>query len=265
MKRFLLSAILYVGAVISASSNAHDTWVQTSAAVVRPDDVVHVDFALGNHGNDHRDFKFASKLSTLDGAKVVVLPPSGKPTDLTSTLVDLGYAPKEGFWTGRYIVAEEGLHCIAHTLDKLHFTTRAIKSAKTYFLASKSLDKPLATTTDYSKPLGHPLELVLESHPILEAGPGKAISVRLLFRGKPLANQRVSFIPRGAQLSAEFDPEFERQTDAAGRCAYTPKEGNFVLVVTHLPAPDEKGEGYDKTHYGAALVLNVPQRCPCCE
>jgi uncharacterized GH25 family protein len=249
----------------SAMALAHDTWVQTSATIVRPDDVVHVDFGLGNHGNDHRDFKFASKLSSLDGVSLTVVSPVGKSTDVASQLVDLGYAAKEGYWSARYIPSEEGLHCVAHKLDKLHVTTRAIKSSKTYFLASKSLDKLPQPTADHAKPLGHPLELVLESHPVLNAGPGKEVAVKLLFQGKPLADQRVSFIPRGAQLAADFDPNYERKTDAEGRCRYTPKEGNFVLVVAHLPAPEEKGEGYEKTHYAATLVLNIPQRCSCCE
>lgn len=44
-------------------STAHDTWVETNTSVVRTGDVVHVDLKLGNHGNEHRDFKLASKIS----------------------------------------------------------------------------------------------------------------------------------------------------------------------------------------------------------
>jgi hypothetical protein len=75
----------------------------------------------------------------------------------------------------------------------------------------------------------------------------------------------VSFIPRGATLAEGFDADHERRTDAAGRCAYTPKEGNLLLVVAHLIKSDETGDGYDKTAYAATLVVDVPQRCPCCE
>jgi len=106
---------------------------------------------------------------------------------------------------------------------------------------------------------------VLESHPVLDSGPGREIAVRLLFKGEPLADQVVSFIPRGATLAEGFDPEHERKTDAEGRCAYTPKEGNLLLVVAHLVKPEETGAGYDKTAYAATLVIDVPQRCPCCE
>ena len=128
----------------------------------------------------------------------------------------------------------------------------------------KSLDSPAKLETTILEPLGHPLELVLESHPVLACGPGKPIKVQLLLKGKPLADHVVSFIPRGATLAEGFDAEHERKTDADGRCSYTPKEGTFVLVVTHHVDPEQKGEGYEKASYAATLVLDVPQRCPCC-
>lgn len=262
MKRLAFASVLLL--VSCAVGHAHDTWVQTGSSLVRVDDVVHVDFMLGNHGNEHRDFKLASKLSSLEGVKLDVIAPSGKATDLRSTLADLGYAPKEGFYSGRFIVAEEGLHTIAHTLDKLHGTTRAVKSAKSYFLSAKSLDKPGTEGKGFAKPLGHPFELVLANHPILDAGPGKKVEVQLLFNGKPLPGARISFIPRGVPLAEGFDKEYERNTDAEGRAAFTPREGNYYLIVAHHSSPDQKGEGYDKTSYSAVMVLNIPQICPCC-
>lgn len=260
----LLAACVLSPAVIP-TARAHDTWVQTTTSVVRPNDAVHIDFCLGNHGNDHRDFKLASKLGSMDGAAIDILAPGGKRTDLIPALVDLGYAPKEGYYSGRFIPSEEGLHCVAHTLDKLHRSTRAVKSSKTYFFVAEKLDALPAPTDTFASALGHPLEFVLESHPVLGCGPGKPIAVRLLFQGKPLADQVVSFIPRGAALAEGFDAEFERRTDTEGRCSFTPREGNLVLVVAHVMKPEEKGEGFDKTAYAATLVVNVPQRCPCRE
>lgn len=258
-------AIGLIIASVTSMTHAHDTWVQSSAAMVRPGDLVHVSLGLGNHGNNHRDFKFAGKLGSLEHATIEVIAPDGRRTDVIPAVVDLGYAPKEGFYSARHVVGEEGLHTVAHTLDTLHRTTRAIKSGKTFFLASESLDKPGKPDGNLPGPLGHPLELVLESHPVLTCGPGKPIAVQLLFKGAPLADQVVSFIPQGATLAEGFDAEHERRTDAEGRCSYTPKEGNLVLIVTHLVKPEEKGEGYDKTAYAATLVVDVPQRCPCCD
>lgn len=264
MNGTLRTIVTLAAVAFPAVGRGHDTWVQVSANAVRPDDVVHVDLLLGNHGNDHRDFKIAGKLGSLEGVTLDVLGPGGRKTDLLPGLVDLGYAPKEGFWSGRFVAADEGLHCVAHARDGIRHGSRGLKSGKAYFLVSESLDTPPVATKEFAQPLGHPLELVLKSHPVLASGPGQPIAVQLLHHGKPLADERVSFIPRGTTLKAGFDPDYERQTDAEGRCTFTPREGNLVLVVAHRTVPEERGEGYDKTSYSATLVLNVPQRCACC-
>jgi uncharacterized GH25 family protein len=244
---------------------AHDTWVEASQRLGRVGDVLHIDLFLGNHGNEHRDFKIAGKLASLDGATLEVIAPDGRRTDLLPAAVDLGFAPKEGFWSARFVPAGPGLHGVAHTRSGIHNRKRGIKSGKAYFLAADQLDAPPPGGLKHAEPLGHPLELVPETHPALGTGPGRAITVRLMFRGMPLADHRVSFVPRGATLAAGFDPRFERRTDAAGRCSFEPREGNLLLVVAHLEAPDETGPDFDRTVYAATLVLDVPQTCPCCE
>jgi uncharacterized GH25 family protein len=106
--------------------------------------------------------------------------------------------------------------------------------------------------------------LVPETNPVTPMGPGTPIRVRLLYKGKPLAGARVSFIPRGETLSKDFDGRYERKTDARGRAEFTPTEGNYYLVVAHWLEPKEKGEGYQSTKYSATLTVLVPQVCPCC-
>ena len=246
-------------------ASAHDTWVQASPRLVRPGDVVYADLFLGNHGNDHRDFKVAGKLASLEGTTLEVIAPDGSRTDLVPAAIDLGLAPREGFWSARHVPGESGLHCLAHTRVGTHLGKRGIKSGKTYFVATDTLDTPPAGGLPHAEPLGHPLELVPEVHPVLENGAGKNIVVRLLLRGEPLADHRVSFIPRGAVLADGFDPAYERRTDAAGRCRFEPREGNLVLVVAHLDAPEESGADFQRTVYSATLILDVPQRCVCCD
>ena len=58
--RFLFVATIMA---LSIPANAHDTWVEVNSAEVRLGQVVHVDLKLGNHGNNHRDFKLASKIT----------------------------------------------------------------------------------------------------------------------------------------------------------------------------------------------------------
>ena len=260
----LRGALFILVAALMTSAHAHDTWVQTNTGVVRVGDNIHIDLMLGNHGNEHRDFKLASKI-TLDGCNLAVIAPSGKKYDLKDRLIDVGYVPKEGFWTTRFAGAEPGLYTISHSRESLHGTSRGIKSGKAFFIFSPSLDKVSRDLKGFDKPLGHPLEIVPVTNPVAPMGPGQAIKVQVLYRGKPMQDARVSFIPRGAQLSEEFDETYERKTSADGLASFTPKEGNYVLVCVHHEEPQEKGPGYDATKYSATLTVFVPELCPCCD
>jgi uncharacterized GH25 family protein len=263
MTKYTLGGLAVLLSATAAS--AHDTWVQTNTNVVRPSDNVHIDLMLGNHGNNHRDFKLASKID-LEGCTLVVLAPDGKRYDLKDRLADVGYTPKEGYWTTRFAGAHPGLYLVAHTSDKVvnYAPTRSVKSAKTFFLVSKSLDNVQRDNPGFDKPLGHALELVPEANPVTPMGPDTPIKVRLLYKGKPLAGAQVSFIPRGATLTEGFDPRYERKTDAEGRASFTPAEGNYYLVVAHHLEPTEGGKGHTSTKYSATLTILVPQVCPCC-
>src|SRR5437660_12698227 len=91
---------LVTALAFAAAAAAHDTWVQTNTNVVRAGDNVHIDLMLGNHGNDHRDFKLASKID-LAGTTLEVWGPDGKRFDLKDRLADTGYTPKERFRPAR--------------------------------------------------------------------------------------------------------------------------------------------------------------------
>jgi uncharacterized GH25 family protein len=262
LTRFLFAALV----LYPAYAVAHDTWVQTNTNVVRTGDACHVDLLLGNHGNHHRDFKMAGKAS-LAHATLAVIAPGGKQYDLRPTLKDLGYAPNEGFWATRFVAPEPGCYVLAHTLDQVmsYAPVRAVKSAKACVVATASLDRVSAEQPGFDQVLGHALELVPLSNPVTPMGPGLPINVRLLFQGKPLAGETVSFIPRGEELAGEFDERFERKTDDEGRANFTPTAGNYYLIVAHREDVNAKGTGYDKTKYSATFTVFVPQQCPCCE
>lgn len=241
------------------AANAHDTWVEVNTPEVRTGNVVHVDLKLGNHGNDHRDFKLHS-LITLDNVKLAVRTACGCTFDLKPDLTETAYEPKQGYWTTPYVTTRPGLHVVSHELDTLHGTIRAIKSSKTYFVAGNdpaATKGPLATC---DAPLGHPLELVPITHPVTEASVGRPLRVRVLFEGEPLSDARVTFIPRGAELAEDFDPDFERKTDSAGEAEFTPTEATAYLIVVHHPQPNRSGDGYTMTHYGATLTVAVPAK-----
>ena len=244
--------------VIAVPVLAHDTWVEVNTPEVREGNVVHVDLKLGNHGNGHRDFKLHS-LITLDHVSLAVKAPCGCTTDLKPNLIGTAYEPKQGYWTTPYITSKPGLHVVSHELDTLHGKIRAIKSAKTYFVVGPDPSATKGPLMRCDRALGHPLELVPLTNPVTESGPGKPIRVRVLFEEKPLADARVTFIPRGQTLSEDFDDELERRTDANGEAEFTPTEATMVLAVIHHQEPERSGEGYDSTYYSATLTVAVPQ------
>ncbi|TVQ00648.1 MAG: DUF4198 domain-containing protein [Planctomycetaceae bacterium] len=256
-KTFLRSVLTHFTILVPilgvTSAHGHDTWVEVNTSEVRPGNLVHVDLKLGNHGNDHRDFKLHS-LITLDHASLSVVDPGGSETDLIPDLRPTAYEPKQGYWTGRFHPKKPGLHAVAHQLDLLHGTTRAVKSAKTYFLVGE----PDGKTAIHSQPLGHALEIVPLTHPVAETAVEKPFRLRVLFNGVPLAEARVTSIPRGEELAEGFDSRFERLTDANGEAEFLPSEANLYLFVVHLRKPDEAGEGFDGTAYGAALTVSIP-------
>lgn len=254
LKRTLLLALWYT---LTNIGWTHDTWVQSGPLVTRAQDVVHVDLMLGNHGNNHRDFKLASKI-TLAPCTLEVIAPDGTKTDLKSRLTDMGSAEKEGFWTARITADQTGIYQVVHTLDTLHGKTRALKSSKTYFISSTCFGSVPTDGADRVVPIQRGLELVLET-PIQSIAAKREIRYRVLWNGKPLPQATVTFVPRGAVLAEGRDSQYEKETDSHGYVAFTPTEGNLLLAVVHHLAPDETGEGYDKTHYGATMVLPVPQ------
>jgi uncharacterized GH25 family protein len=247
----------------------HDVWVETNVNLVRTGDVVHVDLMLGNHGNEHRDYKLAGKLAA-DGLDLEVVGPDGARYDLRDRLVDVGYTPQEGYWSARFEPVGPGLYAFAHHSARVvsYAPERSIKSGKTFFVATPSLDRPPADNPGFDKPLGHELELVPVSNPVTPMGPGSPIRVRLLYKGKPLAGERISFIPRGAALRPVADDRYERTTDANGEASFEPTEANHYLVAAHKTEADEDGvldgKPYKFTKYGATLTVFVPRLCPCC-
>ena len=254
------------GLSICATAAAHDTWVETNTNLIRTGDAIYVDLKLGNHGNDHRDFKLASKLR-LQGCTLHVTAPEGVSYDLCDELIDTGYAPKEGFWRAKFVAMQPGLHLVSHTLDTIvnhGRPIRAIKSGKTCFVTSDSLDRVPEENPGFDRVLGHPLELVPTANPVTPMGPGQPIAVQVLLKGKPFAKARVAFVPRGVELADDFDETYERQSDEQGFVTFTPRTGNQYLVVVHHHAEEEKSEDYDATSYSATLTVFVPELCPCC-
>jgi uncharacterized GH25 family protein len=218
--------------------------VQTNTHIVRTGDAVHIDLMLGNHGNDHRDFKLAGKLSPEMVKSFEVIAPDGKKYDLMKDMTDLGYAPKEGYYSSKFVPAKPGLYVAAQTLDKVlnhGKPIRGYRSAKAYFVVSDSLDMVSKDQPGFDTPLGHLLELVPEANPVVPMGPGTPIKVKLLFEGKPLAGVKVSFIPRGGDAEGR-DRRRVRADHGQGRTGRVHPEGRQLLPGRRPLPPGREGQ-----------------------
>ena len=243
MKRlaFMIGAFALTG--IAA---AHDIWIEASAASIKMGEEIRLSLMLGNHGNTHRDFKLASQVAAAD-RRLLVIDPAGRQIEMTSLLKEDKNEAGDGFWTARVPVRSPGCFLVASSFDKVmsYAPVRDVKSAKTLFRVGAL---PLV---GFDRILGHSLELVPLSDPFAREG---EFRVRLLFKGKPLANTKVSFIPRGVTLSGEIDSRYERMTDADGVASLVLPPVD-TLVAAHLKDEKAKGKGYESIGYSATLWL----------
>lgn len=255
---FALTLCLFLTAYCTKALG-HDTWVETGSNWVRTGEYIYIDLRLGNHGNDHRDFKLASKV-TLAPCSLKVLDPMGNTHDLKSQIIDLGNSEKEGYWSVRFVPETPGVHEVKHELRMLKGRMNVIKNSRTYFLSGNADGAELAAQSADREPTpSDQLELFLET-PFNCLAQDKPIDFKLYFKGKPLAGAKVSVIPRGIALTEEMDPHYEFLTKADGTVRFVPEKGNFYLAVVHHVVDDEKGDSYDRTHYGSTMVLAVPNR-----
>jgi uncharacterized GH25 family protein len=253
-----LTTLILTFALTPASiATAHDTWVEVNSSNVKLGHVAYVDLKLGNHGNDHRDFKLAGKVS-LEPCTLTVIDPMKQSHDLKGQTVDTGFTTKEGYWTARFVPTQKGLHTVWHTMQSQHGRARTVKTGKTFFAVSKSgEDVPQSLAAE---PLGGLIELVPLTNPV-GGIQGEAIRIRVLFNGQPLPKARVSFIPRSQRLAEGFDQQFERHSDGNGHAEFTPPVGDRFLIVVHH-ATTESGASYDSTKYVATLTMDVAEFQP---
>lgn len=260
IKQIVISISCFT-ASLSQVAHGHDTWVETGSSRVLSGQYVYVDLRLGNHGNEHRDFKLNSKV-TLAPCTLTVRTPSGSIVDLKPRIIDLGLLEKEGYWSARYEPIEPGLHEIYHELEMLKGRMRVLKTAKTLLLCEPKQTAQGAVSKEASSPPASQVESkLLEWHlktPWSAVQAGQRVQLQLLHQSKPLANVTIAIIPRGVQLAAGVDPEYQITTDSQGQIDFTPATGNLYLLVAHYRAENESGENYDLTHYGATMVLAVP-------
>jgi nickel transport protein len=211
---------------------AHDVWITTEG----PDEARR---AVVNYGHPQdRPPVSADKIADLiaitaggqvslrqglaasqsDGVTVVVSQPFG---DSAHALLAARY--DHGYWVK---VAEN---------DYRNVSRRLVPDAEDSLWLAKFAKAVTGVGTPFDKILGHDIELVPLSDPTA-VRPGETLRVRVLFRGKPLADGDVE---RGDGITAMAEkdiPKFKTGVDGVAAIPIT-KSGPHLLVIDHRVAP----------------------------
>lgn len=253
LARRLLAAGLALGSISSAS--AHDVWLTFSgpAAARR---------AIVNYGHpDDRPPAFADKV-----VDIFMITPKGR----SSLLDGLAGASDDGIQIARTKRFDDAGHTLlaarydngfwVKTTDGLYrnATRRLVPDAAESFWSGKFAKAITGADAPWQEVLGHDLELVPLSDPA-KAKPGEPLKVKVLFRGKPLAEAEVERGDGKTAVAEKDIPKF--RTDAEGIAAVAiVKPGPHLLVIDHRAAPSVTPDQATADLYNATLWFNVVAR-----
>ncbi len=107
-----------------------------------------------------------------------------------------------------------------------------------------------------TEPMGHVLEIVPEHSPD-EIKPGEMLTVRVLFRGKPLAGVQVAAVYAGAKLEGHAYP-VNAETNKDGRAQLKiDRPGLWYARLIHM-VPAEGDPEVDWRSFFATMTFSVP-------
>jgi uncharacterized GH25 family protein len=267
MKSMLTASVMFLCVIVQAPwSMAHDGWVEVPSIVERGQPLT-ISLMLGNHSNEHRSYRLAGKWN-VKATKLMVIEPSGKQHDLTSSLVDLGEdaektGPKgpKGFHIATFTAKEEGVHIVVARQEEIAQhgdgpKFRGVRSARGAFTALRT---PRVAEARKSSGFGHNtnnenlMEIVPVSNPL-----GVTQNERMIFevryKGKGFPNQNVSIIRR---LEGPASVQ-ELSTDEKGQVSFTAGPPDTYLMRAKFEERNERSEGqYDLSAYEATYVFQI--------
>jgi uncharacterized GH25 family protein len=266
MIKFILVVIVLMHA---RGAFAHDGWIEVSPGIVEKGQIVTISLFLGNHSNEHKSYRLAGKWQP-EYTRLMAVDPSGRLTDITGSLVDLGEheektGPKgpKGFHIAQLPAKEEGLYAVLgrqeRTVQNDGMAVRSMRTARTYFGAFA------VPTLAGAKRLGWPsqqavlndaLEILPVANP-LAAGDQGPITLLVRHKGNPAPNKTVSVIRKmGGPASAQ-----ELTTDAQGYVRISPGPADFYLARVKFDEEGTNAEGKkEKTSYEGTFVFQIFNR-----
>jgi len=258
----LAVAVLVVAAVTTTTSSlAHDLFLKPTESVVTPDSDQVIRVMNGtfyeSEGGISRD-RLADVSIVADG--LVSNPPDTAWYDDE----DSSYLNYRAGEAGTYVIGvstrpnmitmlpEDFISYLKHdgVLDTLATFEKENELAEVRERYSKHVrtivqvgDK---TTADYSKQLGYPIEIVLDQNPY-ELNVGDALSFRVLFKGKPVANQLVRASYEGFDSGTDGPAHaYNLRTDKDGRASFQlSKDALWYMSLIYMQKIDETDADYE--------------------
>jgi uncharacterized GH25 family protein len=259
---FLLVAVF----VLPRSVLGHDGWIEPGPVMAEKGQPITIALMHGNHSNEHKSFRLAGKWDS-QYTRLYVIDPSGKQTDLSSQLIDLGEDPEKtgpkgpkGFHLAAFLAKQAGLYfAVARqertvTDEQNGSKLRTIRTARSAFMA---LSVPTVKEAKRLKKFNHwlgsedNLEIVPLTNPVgLMTEESVALEVR--FKGKPSPDRVLSIIRKmGGPASAQ-----DFTTDRQGRVRFVAGPADLYLARVKF---DEATE-LEKASYEATYVFQVFNR-----
>jgi uncharacterized GH25 family protein len=253
----------------AATVLAHDGWIEVPAIVEKGQPVT-ISLLLGNHSNEHRSYRLAGKWNAKH-IKLMIIEPSGKVNDITGSLVDLGEddektGPKgpKGFHIAPFTPTAEGVHVVLAREEQLmqhrdEPKFRSVRSARAAFAALRSprvAEGKKTTGFGRTFAIDNVMEIVPISNPIAVTQ-NDPVTLELLYKGKPFANQTISLVGRLSGATSAQD----LTTDEKGRVSFPAGPADTYLVRVKSEERTERIEGqYDLSSYEATHVFQVFNR-----
>ncbi|MBS1719058.1 MAG: DUF4198 domain-containing protein [Armatimonadetes bacterium] len=252
---------IVLGLALMSQAKAHDIWIEASSAVCKVGQEMKLSLMLGNHGNHHRDFALRDRIPA-GRQQLLVLSPDGSRNDLTSKLQETMLESKTSYWSTGFAASKAGGYQLVSTFDQVmsYAPVRDIKCAKSFLFVKDGSSRSSRKLPKNLSQVGSPFELVPVSDPFESALVGSTFKVQLLFKGKPMRDAVVSFIPKGVELKGDLDPAFEFKTDGSGIAGKAFDRSGQWLIVAHFKDSTAKGTGYDSIGYSATIHLIVAEK-----
>jgi Domain of unknown function (DUF4198) len=269
--RRLATLIAAIVVVFTATTTAHDFWIEPSSFAPRADEAVRIQLRVGEH--------FLGEAVPRNSAaieKFVAVGPSGeRPIAGRDGMDPAGVLRLDapGMWHIAYrsksapvtlpaeqfeqYLREEGLEYIIDARAARGQTRAPGRERFSRSVKSLLRSGTAAPATGFDRALGLTLEFVLDADP--DAAPRQRVPMRLLLEGRPLAKALVVAYRRNAGAIGAGTEAMRARTDDRGRIVVNVEPGQWLVKAVYMQgAPLDSGVDWESVW--TALTFEVRDR-----